>query len=440
MMADYFLLPAVGDTMVEGTITQWLVAVGDTVRIDQAVCEIETDKSTVELTTPFAGTVLALGGAEGEAVAVGAMLLAVGNTGEPITPPSSGETANQPVDPPLQIPTPPPSEPGRVLSPMVRRLITESGLDPSMVEGTGPGGRVTRSDVDRAVIHRTEQLKHQSALPSSGSFLAMPKVRKAIRDRKINPTSLVGSGPRGAITLDDLAPPHNSSPTPADERVPLSPTRKAIIANLTASVQNIPQFTTWWDLDATKLLAARSLASETLGRRVPWDAMFLLLAGPVFARHPIMTATIDDDDLVYRSQLDMGVAIAADTGLVVPVVRSADSQNLDDLCDLIEDLSGKASAQQLTPRDLSGAVATLNNIGALGATRSVSILPPGSTVIVSPGRPVEQVRVRAGEVETYPQLTLSGTFDHRVVDGGQACAFLSDLAAVFEEPLRTLFN
>ena len=434
-MADQFLLPAVGDTMVEGTISTWLVAVGDTVKLDQPVCEVETDKSSVELTTPFAGQILGLGGEEGDTVAVGDMLLVIGSPGEEIQAPDPAPNpAPTPAPAPVSPQTPTTGQTGKVLSPVIRRLIDRHGLNPADVHGTGPGGRIIRSDVDRAL----------ASFDGSGQqidrpFLAMPKVRKAIRDRGIDPSGLQGTGPNGSVTLADLAVSTDAPPTQG-LRTKLTPTRKAIIANLTASVRDIPQFTTWWDVDATNFIEARSLASETLGRRVPWDAMFLLLMAPVFERHPLMTAAIDGDDLVMRPDLDVGVAVAAEAGLVVPVVRSADTLTLEQLCDAIGDLGAKAGSRSLSAHDLTGAVATLNNIGAIGATRSVSILPPGSTMILSPGRPVEQLRMGSNGPEAFSQLTLSGTFDHRVVDGGQACAFLADVAAVLEEPLRAIFR
>ncbi len=445
-MAEKFLLPAVGDTMVEGVIAEWLVAVGDTVRRDQPVCEVETDKSTVELTTPFAGEVLAFGVEQGGTLAVGEMLLLVGEPGEtvPDSELSSAGDTTPVADPTSVVDTAPvadaPSEAkaatrdagGKVLSPFVRRLMAETGLDPSEVTGTGPGGRVMRSDIEGALALRT-------AGPEQ--VLAMPKVRRMARRQGIDLASISGTGPRGSVTVDDLmAPGPVEEETSVLHRQKLSPTQKSIIANLTRSVQEIPQFTTWWDLDATNLIATRSLAAETLDRRIPWDALFALILAPVVSRHPIITATIDGDDLVRRPQLDLGVAMAADTGLVVPVIPDAGTRSLGALCDTVEELASKATSHQLSPSDLSGAVLTLNNIGAIGATRSVSILPPGSTAIISPGRPVEQVRVVDGEVEVYPRLTLSGTFDHRVVDGAMAVAFLADFAAALEQPLRSLFG
>ncbi len=434
-MAETFLLPAVGDTMVEGVIAHWLVAVGDIVRRDQPICEVETDKSTVELTTPFAGQVLALGASEGDTLAVGEMVLLVGEPGEAV-PESAAPAAPEPSPAPATDPVPAidqmaESAIGKVLSPMVRRLLADSGLDPSEVTGTGPGGRVMRGDIDVALAEHTS---------GAAQILAMPKVRRLAREMGIDLAAVSGTGPRGAITAGDLV-----APDPADEASPelrqkLTTTQRSIIANLTRSAQEIPQFTTWWDLDATNLIAARSLAAETLGRRIPWDALFALLLGPVLGRHPMITATIDGDDLLHRPRLDLGVAMAADTGLVVPVIPDAGPRSLGELCDAVEDLAAKASSHRLSPAELSGAVFTLNNIGALGATRSVSVLPPGSTAIVSPGRPVEQVRIVDGSIDVYPRLTLSGTFDHRVVDGAMAVAFLADFAAVLEQPLRSLFG
>ncbi len=426
-MTQTFTLPAVGDTMVEATITEWFVAVGDDVALDQIICSIETDKSTVEMSSPFAGTITSLGGAVGDIVAVGEPLLIVGVAGEQVALDTAATTAASISAPALEEALPPTAT-GTVRSPLVRRLATELGVDITQIRGTGAGGAITRGDVHSAAIRIPSPAPIGSVAPK-----AMPKVRRAAREQSIDLTHIRGTGPDGAILLADL---DASSSAPGERRVPLSATRRAIGDHLTTSVQTVPQFTSMIDVDASSLMALRQQLEKRSDSSVPIDAIVMSLLIPVLRDHPMMNARLDTEanEIVIFEHHDIGIAVDAPDGLMVPVVRNAGQRSIDDLSAEILRLAVAARARRLSPEEILGATATLNNVGAVGIEAGTPILPVGTTAIIAPGRARPAVQIRNGHAVAVPLMTISATFDHRVVDGGDAGRFLTQLRDHLEVP------
>lgn len=369
-MASVFELPAVGDTMVEAEIVEWLVAVGDEVGLDQPICSIETDKSVVEMTTPYRGTVLALGGQPGDVIAVGQPLIVVGSPGEPI-----------PASPAAAAP-----------------------------DGTKP---------DPAEPDTAAAAELGSTRPR-----AMPKVRRMARERSVDLAAVAGTGPGGAVTAADI---EAAARLDGERRERLSARRRAIARHLTESVRTIPQFTAMAEADAASLLAARAAAAEEAGRPVPLDALLTALLVPILADHPVMNARLDGDDIVYYDSYDIGVAVDAPDGLTLPVVRGADRLSVPELAAEIRRLAAAARNRTIGPGELAGATATVNNVGAVGITAGTPILPTGTSMIAAFGRARPVVRMRAGRPEEAPVITVCATFDHRIIDGGAAGRFLAQL-------------
>ena len=396
-MASVFRLPAVGDTMVEGEIVEWLVAVGDTVELDQAVCSIETDKSVVELTTPYRGTVLALGGAPGDVIEVGETLIVVGEAGEAVPAEDAPQT---------------PSE--------------------------DPASAPTRRD-EPATAAATSPAPPSTAPPSGGadSIKAVPKARKLARERGIDLAAVAGTGPGGSITVADVEAAAAPAPAaaPAQAAVPAqaggrrerqSATRRSIARHMTASMQ-IPQFTSMVEVDAAKLLEARAAASAETGSRPPLDALLVALLVPVLRDHPIMNARLDGDEIEYFDRYDIGVAVDTPEGLMVPVVRGADALSVPELSAEILRLAAAARDRTVVPQELAGATATVNNVGALGILAGTPMLPAGTSMIVAFGMARPVVRLRDGHPVEAPTMTVSATFDHRIIDGGASGRFLAQL-------------
>ena len=391
-MARAFKLPAVGDTMVEGEIVEWLVAVGDTVDLDQPICSVETDKSVVEMTTPYRGTVLALGGEPGDVIEVGETLIIVGEPGEDISEPASepGEDTSVPA-----------SEPAPTAAAAGADSVPQP--DPAPARPTGPD-----------------------------SVKAVPRARKLARESGIDLTTVVGTGAGGSITVADVeAAAAALSTAGGGRRERLSATRRAIARHMAESMQ-VPQFTSMVDADATALLAARAAVSDETGSRVPLDALLVALLVPVLRDHPVMNARLDGDEIEYFDRYDIGVAVDTPEGLMVPVVRGADALSVPELSAEIMRLAAAARDRTAAPGELAGATATVNNVGALGMLAGTPMLPVGTSMIAAFGMARPVVRLVGGAPVEVPTMTVSATFDHRVIDGGASGRFLTQLKRQIE--------
>jgi len=380
-MAHVFKLPAVGDTMVEGEIVEWLVDVGDTVELDQPICSIETDKSVVEMTTPYRGTVLALGGEPGDVIEVGQTLIVVGEPGEEI--PAEDES-----------------------EPVATATGAASGPPPASVPAP-------------------------SQPAASGSVKAAPKARKLARERGVDLATVAGTGPGGSITVADVEA--AAAPAPATgRRERLSATRRSIARHMTESLQ-IPQFTSMVDVDARGLLEARAAVTAETGSRVPLDALLVARLVPVLQEHPVMNARLDGDEIEFFEHYDIGVAVDTPEGLMVPVVRGADALSLPELSSEVLRLAAAARDRTVTPSELAGATTTVNNVGALGMLAGTPMLPVGTSMIAAFGMARPIVRLIDGVPTEVPTMTVSATFDHRIIDGGASGRFLAGLKEAIEK-------
>lgn len=415
-MASVFELPAVGDTMVEAEIVEWLVAVGDEVGLDQPICSIETDKSVVEMTTPYRGTVLALGGEPGDVIEVGQPLIVVGAPGEQIpAAPAAAEPDRAAAAGPTEPDTA--AEPGTAIDANAKPdALTGAAIQPEAIPST-----------EDASEPGTAASGAASARPK-----AMPKVRKMARERSVDLAAVAGTGPGGSITADDI---EAAARLGGERRERLSARRRAIARHLTESVRTIPQFTAMAEADAAGLLAARSAAAEEAGRPVPLDAVLMAALVPTLADHPVMNARLDGDDIVYYDRYDIGVAVDAPDGLTVPVVRGADRLSVPELSAEIRRLAAAARDRTIEPGELAGATATVNNVGAVGIIAGTPILPTGTSMIAAFGRARPTVRMRDGRPEEALVITVCATFDHRIIDGGAAGRFLAQLKDQIEAGL-----
>lgn len=389
-MANVFRLPDIGEGLTDAEIVRWHVAVGDKVAENQLLVEVETAKAVVEITSPFAGTVLHLGAAEGDVVEVGEVLVVVGDPGERWPPdgeaPASVGEATGPgaQTPETSAPTAVPGPSGRIRAmPIVRRLAREHGIDLTAIVGTGPGGAITRADVEAAIAaadRRTEE-------PAAG--------------------------------------------TREDERIPMSRLRRTIAENLARSWREIPHVTVQADVDATALLAAHG-ELKTRGGPAPLEALVAQAVLPALRRHREFNAVVDGDDVVYRHRYDLGFAVDTEEGLMVVVVRDADRLGVDELGARIAELADRARKRTATPEELTGQTFTISNIGALGGGPGTPIIPWGTSAILSIGRAVEKPVVRGGGIFVAPIAPLNLSYDHRLIDGSLGQRFLADVVEGLE--------
>jgi 2-oxoisovalerate dehydrogenase E2 component (dihydrolipoyl transacylase) len=399
-----FLLPDLGEGLTEAEVVAWHVGVGDEVRVDQVVVEVETAKASVEVPIPFAGRVSTLHAEVGQAVAVGAPLISVGAAIEPGF-----------------------AEPG----------VTTSGSGAVLIGyGTKEPTRHRRRRRGRAV---------EPAPVVAGSprvAVVSPLVRRMARENQVDLATVRGTGPSGLIMRRDIehaTRPPAPSVAPDEQRIPLTGIRKVVADKLSRSRREIPEATVWVDVDATALLAARAEINARASEQ-PVSILALLsrfvVAG--LRRYPELNGRVEDDEIVLPSAVQLGFAAQTDRGLVVPVVRDAQTLSVRQLAAEIARLTASARAGGIAPSDLSGGTFTVNNYGVFGVDGSAAIINHPEVAILGIGRIMDRPWVIDSElaVRKISQLTLA--FDHRVCDGGTAGGFLRFVADCVESPISVL--
>ncbi len=368
-MATEFHLPDIGEGLAEATIVHWFVGVGEHVDVDAPLVEIETDKAVVEVPSPVAGFVLHHGAGVDEVLEVEKLLAVIGEEGEvwegeaPATAPVASDDA-APIVGTLDSSDAPAVASGVQALPMVRKLAAELGVDLSTVTGSGPGGRITESDVQA------------SASATTG--------------------------------------PHT--------RVPFSATRKAIVSNLSRSWREIPHVTTYGEVDAAGLLAARADAGKP-----PLEAVLIERIVPLLKQFRAFNASFAGDAVLEHDRWDIGFAVDTPDGLMVAVIRDADTKTVGELGTEIRELADGAKSRTLSREQLTGQTFTISNIGAVGGGYGTPLVPYGTTAILSVGRADPKPVVRNSEIVVATEFPLSLSYDHRVIDGGTGRAFMAGL-------------
>ncbi|MGW6599217.1 dihydrolipoamide acetyltransferase family protein [Streptomyces sp. NPDC055036] len=466
-----FKLPDLGEGLTEAEIVRWLVSVGDVVAIDQPVVEVETAKAMVEVPCPYGGVVTARFGEEGSELPVGAPLLTVAvGASEPADSPPTTASARAAAPAPASTPAPaaatsasashetsgnvlvgygtgapaarrrrvrraplsasaapaPAREPVNgaagavpVVSPLVRRLAREHGLDLRELTGSGRDGLILRCDVEQAISRGATQAPSTVPAPASAPAPA--------------PAPAVSPAPVGA----------SASARPGVTRVPLRGVRGAVADKLTRSRHDIPDATCWVDADATELMAARTAMNAAGGAKISLLALMARICTAALARHPELNSTVDmaAREIVRLPEVHLGFAAQTDRGLVVPVVRDAHARSAESLSAEFARLTEAGRTGTLTPGELTGGTFTLNNYGVFGVDGSTPIINHPEAAMLGIGRIVPKPWVHEGELAVRQVVQLSLTFDHRVCDGGTAGGFLRYVADCVEQPavlLRTL--
>jgi 2-oxoisovalerate dehydrogenase E2 component (dihydrolipoyl transacylase) len=377
-----FLLPDLGEGLTEAEIVAWHVQVGDVVAVDQDVVEVETAKAVVEIPVPFAGRVAELHAGPGELLAVGDPLITVEGSGAVLVGYGTSSPSRHRRRSPARGSSP---ESGvtrpAVVSPIVRRLARNAGLDLGTIRGSGPDGLITRQDVERAVA---------------------------------------GSPP-------DVV------------RIPIQGVRKVAADKLSRSRREIPEATVWVDADATELLALR--ATLNAGGAEPQISLLALLSRFAILglrRHPELNARVDDDAIVMNSSVHLGFAAQTDRGLLVPVIPDAHTLTLEQLSAALTACTKRARSGALGPAELTGGTFTVNNYGVFGVDGSAPIINHPEVAILGLGRIIERPWIVNGQVAARHLTQLTLAFDHRVCDGQTAGGFLRFVADCVESPAKIL--
>ncbi|SED00055.1 dihydrolipoamide acetyltransferase family protein [Streptomyces sp. TLI_105] len=460
-----FKLPDLGEGLTEAEIVRWLVAVGDVVAIDQPVVEVETAKAMVEVPCPYGGVVTARYGEEGTELPVGAPLLtvAVGGTGAPEELAEAAPGA-APTEGRADAESAVSSEySGNVLvgygtaGPAARRR---------RVRHTNPAAAQAQAAAPAPVAGQASATaRTPAAAPVAGGHagpvpVISPLVRKLARDRGLDLREVRGSGPEGLILRADVElalaaleqPAAAPTPAPgaavapvatAGERVPLRGVRGAVADKLSRSRTEIPDATCWVDADATELMAARTAMNAAGGPKISLLALLARICVHALARFPELNSTVDTAarEIVRLPSVHLGFAAQTPRGLVVPVVKDAGSRTAESLTAEFARLTEAARQGAITPADLTGGTFTLNNYGVFGVDGSTPIINHPEAAMLGVGRIIPKPWVHQGELAVRQVVQLSLTFDHRVCDGGTAGGFLRYVADCVEQPavlLRTV--
>jgi len=403
-------VPQLGESVAEATVSKWFKSVGDAVARDEPVCELETDKVTLEIPAPEAGTLTEIVAEEGAEVEVGAVLALIGEGGASAKVPEKKqeEAAPEKAEAPAAVEAKAESKSAPSLSPAVRKLVMENDLDPAQISGTGKGGRLTKGDV-------------------------VAYLEKA-PDRE----------PAAAPAAEPAPEPSAPADERGEERVRMSRLRRRIAERLKEAQNTAAMLTTFNEVDMTAVLAARERYREKFekkhGVRLGFMSFFAKACSVALKEIPAVNATIDGDEIVYRNFVDLGVAVGTEQGLVVPVLRNADSMGFAEIEKSIGDLGRRARAGELTMDELTGGTFTITNGGVYGSLMSTPILNPPQSGILGMHKIQKRPMAVGDAVEVRPMMYLALSYDHRIIDGSEAVTFLVRVKECVEEPERILFD
>ena len=394
-------MPALGESVSEGTVTRWLKSVGDSVAVDEALLEVSTDKVDTEIPSPVAGTLLAIDVAVDTTVPVGARLALIGGQGAVAAPVVAAPVVAAPVvaAPVVAAPVAQPTD--SYVTPIVRKLASELGVNLASVKGTGIGGRIRKEDVEAAAP--------RSSAPTSSAPAAV-KAPAA--------SSVVATSPLRGTT------------------VTMSRLRKVIAARMVESLQVSAQLTTVIEVDVTKIARLRDRSKATFeareGVKLSFLPFFAVAVCEALKQHPVLNSSVEGDQIIYHGAEHLGVAVDTDRGLLVPVIHNAGDLNMGGVARKIADLAARTRDNKVSPDELGGGTFTLTNTGSRGALFDTPIINQPQVAILGLGAVVKRPMVVKGEdggetIAIRSMVYLGLSYDHRVVDGADAARFLVTL-------------
>ena len=434
--ATIISMPALGESVSEGTVTRWLKNVGDAVAVDEELLEVSTDKVDTEIPSPVAGTLLSIDAPADTTVPVGARLASIGTSGAvsapvaaPVAPPIvQAPVVQAPVIPAAPVavpaapfnsmPTPVAHNSDLYVTPLVRKIASDAGIDLATVRGTGVGGRIRKQDVyeaaERARVATpvaTPAAPHIPSAPAASSAPAAPKVAAA-------------SSPLRGTT------------------VPMSRLRKVIASRMVESLQTSAQLTTVIEVDITKISKLRDRAKQSFeereGVKLTFLPFFAVAVCEALKQHPVLNSSVDGENIIYHGTENLGIAVDTERGLLVPVIKDAGDLNLGGVARRIVDVAARTRDNKISPDELSGGTFTITNTGSRGALFDTPILNQPQVAILGLGaivkRPIVVADGDGGEtIAIRSMVYLAISYDHRIVDGADAARFLSTLKERLEE-------
>lgn len=421
---EVVLMPRLSDTMTEGVIASWAKNIGDDVKKGDLLAEIETDKATMELESYKNGKLLYQGAKAGDKIQVNDLLCIIGEEGkvnvEEIVaavkggaapaPKTEGkeeavaETKEAAAPEASAAPAATTGENGRIkASPLAKKLAAEKGIDLGSVQGSGDGGRITKSDIDN--------YKPTAAKPATGGTEAAAA------------PATTGSAVTGQVSFED---------------VPVSQMRKTIARRLSEVKFSAPEIYLTMEIDMDKAVASRAQINEVSPNKISFNDLVIKAAALALKQHPAINSSWQGDTIRVNHHVDIGVAVAVDQGLLVPVVRFADTKSLSQIAGEVKDLAGRAKSKKLAPAEWEGNTFTISNLGMFGIEEFTAIINPPASCILAVGAINQVPVVRNGQITVGNIMKVTLTCDHRVADGAVGAAFLQTLKSFLEEPLRML--
>ena len=435
------IMPKMEMSQETAMLIEWLVEEGQPIEKGQPIFEVETDKVTVEVESPGSGILSDLSAKLGDVVPVTTIVAYILAEGESLPEEEPAETQTAP----------------NVLrgaysvTPVAQRLADDRGIDLNRVVGTGTGGRITKGDVEKA---------SHSAPPESGKVRATPAARRVAREAGIELSEVVGSGPRGRVQVGDVtmwqgdrvagwqgdAVPTIVSGARPSEVVPLAGMRRTIAKRMTQSWQTAPHVTFTVEIDMSAALSLRAELNQRAEQeglpKISVTALLVKVCAWTLKRHPFVNASLVGEEIHLQPDANIGVAVALESGLIVPVVKQADRLSLAAIASRVFELTAKARAGDLAPEDVSGGTFTISNLGMYRIDHFTAIVNPPQAAILAVGRTAKRQIVieseQGDEVAIRPMMNMTLSADHRVLDGAQAALFLNDFVEILEHPSAML--
>ena len=427
-------MPKLSDTMTEGTLIKWHKKVGDVIEIGDILAEIETDKATMEMEAFDDGTITEILVQEGERAVIGGVLAILdGESGVAPTPtPQTAEPVSDVASPapdsaPVPVAAALPATGDRLkASPLARKVAATLGVDLSGISGTGPAGRIVKSDVESAAVAPAKAAPKSSPDASAAAGLAA-----SIKSKSAAPAA-------PAAPVQALMP----TAKEGDERIELSSMRKIIASRLLISKTTIPHFYLHLEVDAAPLMALRqqvnAQAEKTHGNKYSVNDFILKAVINAAEAVPAVNASFAGDHIVKFKHIGLSVAIAVEDGLVTPVIKQAGSQSLLTISKAVKDFAIRAKDKKLKPDEFDGGTITVSNLGAWGIESFDAIVNPPQAVILSVGAAIEKPVVKDGQIVPGLRMNLGISCDHRVVDGAVGAQFLAEIKKLIEQPALML--
>ena len=445
------MVPTLGESITEATLGTWLKHPGDAVQADEPIASLETDKVSVDVPSPVAGTFGEALVKEGDTVAVGAIIARIGEAGAAVAAPA--QAAAPAADPapvtnpagPAETPAlktdehaPTADSPGLAndaalrLSPAVRRAVLESKVDPSAIQGSGKDGRLTKDDVLAAAKNK--------GVPSAAPTPVIPaqagtQPQQKLAEGSATPAECSVAGPVAAA---------RSAGDRNEERVKMTRLRQTIATRLKDAQNTAAILTTFNDIDMTAVIAARArykdLFEKKHGIRLGFMGFFVKACALAARDVPSVNAYLEGDEIVYHDYFDVSVAVSGPKGLVVPVVRSADRMGFADIEKAIAAFGKKAKDGTMSMEDMKGGTFTISNGGVFGSLLSTPIINPPQSAVLGMHRIEDRPVARDGQVVIRPMMYLALSYDHRLVDGREAVTFLVRVKEAIEDPTRLLID